>query len=160
MQSVYKDTLVGLDITDWCLKTTTIMKFSLAFVAVLAATAAAEMSAQQKHHCEQYTSIFENDTTELQYAYVENIHDGRGYTSGRAGFTTGTGDAVVVVKKYTAHKAHNPLAKFIPELERLAKHESGDVSHLHGYPEAWREATKDSLFRKVQDEVSDNMYYR
>ena len=121
--------------------------------------AAAEMTAQQKHHCEEYTSIFENDTTELQYAYVENIHDGRGYTSGRAGFTTGTGDAYEVVKKYTAHKKNNPLAHFLPELEKLAHSGSGSVANLHGYETAWKEAAKDQEFRLIQDEVSDEMYY-
>ncbi|CAG2123051.1 unnamed protein product, partial [Medioppia subpectinata] len=110
--------------------------------------------------CEEYTSIFENDTIELQYAYCENIHDGRGYTSGRAGFCTGTGDAVVVVRKYTAKKPSNPLAKFLPELEKLAKSGSGDTSKLGGYVNAWKEAAKDSEFRKVQDEVADEMYYK
>lgn len=96
---------------------------------------------------------------ELQYDYVENIDDGRGYTCGRAGFTTATGDAYVVVKKYTAKKHNNPLAKFLKELEKLADDESDDVSHLKGYPHAWREAAKDKLFRAVQDQVVDEMYY-
>jgi chitosanase len=137
------------------------MKFSLLFVlAFIAFTAEAELTKEQKKRCEEYTSIFENDTIELQYAYVENIHDGRGYTSGRAGFTTGTADALEVIKKYTAKKPGNPLAKFIPELETLAKKSSGDVTHLSGYPAAWKECAKDAVFRQTQDEVSDEMYYR
>lgn len=135
------------------------MKILLLVLALLGA-ALAEMTADQKHRCEQYTSIFENDTTDLQYAYVEDIHDGRGYTSGRAGFTTGTGDAVEVVKKYTALKKTNPLAKFVPELEKLAKAESGSVANLAGYAAAWKEAAADPDFRKVQDDVSDEMYYK
>lgn len=137
------------------------MKFAVGFLLfATVVVVSAKLNHDQKHRCEEYTSIFENDTTELQYAYVENIHDGRGYTCGRAGFTTGTGDAVEVVKKYTHHKANNPLAKFIPELEKLAKSGSGSTKNLHGYPEAWKEAAKDSEFRKVQDEVSDEMYYK
>lgn len=135
------------------------MKTVFLVIALLGAVAA-EMTAQQKHRCEQYTSIFENDTTELQYAYVENIHDGRGFTAGRAGFTTGTGDAYEVVKKYTAHKHSNPLAHFLPELEKLAKSSSGSVAHLSGFETAWKEAAKDPEFHKIQDEVSDEMYYR
>ena len=139
------------------------MKFSLVFVlSFIAFVVEAELPKDAKHRCEQYTSVFENDTTELQYAYVENIHDGRGYTAGRAGFTTGTADAYEVVKKYTAKKANNPLAKFLPELERLAKEgkTDGEVSKLTGYPAAWKEAAKDVVFRETQDEVSDEMYYR
>lgn len=134
------------------------MKCAVFFLA-LVSVVCAEMSHHQKHRCEQYTSIFENDTTELQYGYVENIHDGRGYTCGRAGFTTGTGDAVVVVKHYTRSKPNNPLAKFVPELERLARAESGSTKNLHGFKHAWIEAAKDPEFRKAQDEVSDAMYY-
>ena len=120
----------------------------------------AEMTPAQKAICEQYTSIFENDTTELQYAYVEHMQDGMGYTSGRAGFTTATCDALDVVKRYTKHKANNPLAKFIPEMERLCKLMSDDVTHLNEYPDGWKECAKDPLFRRVQDEVSDDLYYR
>jgi chitosanase len=77
------------------------MKFSLLFVLTfIAFTAEAELTKEQKKRCEEYTSIFENDTIELQYAYVENIRDGRGYTAGRAGFTTGTADALEVIKKF------------------------------------------------------------
>ena len=38
------------------------------------------------------TSCFENSTKTIQYGYVEALNDGRGYTAGKAGFTTGTGD--------------------------------------------------------------------
>lgn len=118
------------------------------------------MSPAEKHRCEQYTSIFENDSTDLKYEYCENIHDGRGFTSGRAGFCTGTGDAVVVVRKYTHKKANNPLAHFLPELEKLAKSGSASTHNLNGYCSAWHQAAQDGEFRKTQDEVSDEMYYK
>ncbi len=138
-----------------------IMKFSLLFsLTFIVSTFGAELTPEQKRRCEQYTSIFENDTIELQYAYVEPLDDGRGYTSGRAGFTTATGDALEVVQKYTAQKANNPLAKYLPELKRLAKAESGSIKNLGGYVDAWKLAAKDPLFRQVQDEVSDQLYYR
>ncbi len=71
----------------------------------------------QKRRCERFTSVFKNGTFELQYACVEHLPDGRGYTSGRAGFTTAAGDALELVQKYTAIKADNPLAKYLPELQ-------------------------------------------
>src|SRR5688572_10409507 len=43
----------------------------------------------QKRRAEAITSILENDTPKLQYAYAEALDDGRGITPGRAGFTTG-----------------------------------------------------------------------
>src|ERR1041385_503456 len=39
-------------------------------------------------------SVFENGTIELQYAYVEDLGDGRGYTCG-LGFTTADRKSVV-----------------------------------------------------------------
>ena len=51
------------------------------------------LTSDQKRRAEELTSIFENDTIELQYAYTEDLHDGRGITSGRVGFTTRDGDA-------------------------------------------------------------------
>ncbi len=36
-------------------------------------------------------SSFENSTTDLQYGYIENIGDGRGYTAGRAGLPQARG---------------------------------------------------------------------
>ncbi|MFH7027560.1 MAG: chitosanase [Heteroscytonema crispum UTEX LB 1556] len=114
----------------------------------------------QKRRAEQFTSIFENDTIELQYDYVEDIGDGRGFTCGRAGFTTATGDAVEVVQLYTNNKSDNPLAKYLPELKRLAKEESDDTSNLDGFENAWKKAAKDSAFRAAQDEVVDKLYYQ
>ena len=45
-------------------------------------------------------SSAENSDTDysLQYGYIEDIGDGRGYTAGIIGFTTGTGDLPDVVE--------------------------------------------------------------
>ncbi|QTI42620.1 chitosanase [Streptomyces nojiriensis] len=64
-------------------------------------------------------SLFGNSTTEIQYGYAKNIRDGRGVTAGRAGFTTGDGDALKVIEAYAVRSADNPLSRFIPELRRL-----------------------------------------
>ena len=136
------------------------MKLSLVFViCFLAFTIEANLTKEQKRRAEQFTSIFENDTIELQYAYCEDIDDGRGFTSGRAGFCTGTGDAYEVVKKYTEKKKDNPLAKYLPELKILAQKGSPETKNLPNYCKAWSEAAKDKLFHDVQDEVVTEMYY-
>ena len=119
------------------------------------------LTPEQKRRAEQFTSIFENDTIELDYAYAEKVKgDDRGITAGRAGFTTRDGDALEVVEIYTKKVPNNVLAKFLPELKRLAKEESDDTSHLKGYIDAWKEAAKDSVFRSAQDQVVDKEYYQ
>ncbi|MCD9023118.1 chitosanase [Cohnella silvisoli] len=123
-------------------------------------SAAAGLDAEYKARAEAITSVFENGTTELQYGYAENLNDGRGITSGRAGFTTGTGDAYVVVKRFTDLVPENPLAQYLSELERLnTASQKDDVSGLSGYIEAWRSLGNDSTFRQVQNDVVDEMYY-
>src|SRR3954449_672560 len=77
------------------------------------------VDAERKHRAAQITSTFENATLELQYDYVENIGDGRGITAGRAGFTSGTGDLLLLVRRYTEEVPDNPLARYIPALEAV-----------------------------------------
>ena len=104
----------------------------------------------QKAKAAALTSIWENSTPVLAYGYSQDIGDNRGYTSGRAGFCTGTGDAIVVVQCYAAAKPGNALAKFIPELVRLEKlfvssngMLQGDISGLVGYDNAWKASGTD-----------------
>ncbi|MEC0251175.1 chitosanase, partial [Bacillus halotolerans] len=104
--------------------------------------------------------IFENGTTEIQYGYVEPLGDGRGYTCGRAGFTTATGDALEVVEVYTKAVPNNKLKKYLPELRRLAEEESDDISNLKGFASAWRSLGNDKDFRAAQDKVNDRLYYQ
>jgi len=119
------------------------------------------LTAEQRRRADQIISAFENSTTQIQYGYAENLHDGRGVTSGRAGFCTGTGDAVIVVEKYTQRKPGNSLAGFLPELRRLAAAGSDDTSRLPepDYITAWGEEARDRTFRDVQDEVVDDLYF-
>ena len=114
----------------------------------------------QKHRAEAMTSLFENSTQTLQYGYIENIHDGRGYTAGRAGFTTATGDLVEVVRDYTAKVPKNSMAGLLPRLDTLAHAVSDDVTGLERLPNAWTKAAKDPTFRQVQDDVVDRLYYQ
>ena len=118
------------------------------------------MTHDQKRRAMQITSVFENGDPQFHYDYVENINDGRGYTSGRVGFTTGTGDAYQVVKRYTDQVPNNQLAKYLPRLKELNNSENASVSGLEGYAQAWAQAAKDPLFRQAQDNEVDEVYYR
>ena len=120
---------------------------------------AAGLDAERRLRADRIVSLFENDTIEIQYAYVEALDDGRGYTAGRAGFTTATGDALRVVERYAADVPDAALAAFLPRLTELAAAEDGSLEGLEGYPEAWAEAAGDERFRAAQDEVVDELYF-
>lgn len=120
----------------------------------------ANLSSAQKKRAEQITSVFENDDIRLRYDSCENIGDGRGFTAGRAGFTTGTCDAIDVIEKYGRKKPNNGLAKYLSELRRLCSRNSDSTSKLVGYCEQWKQAARDAEFRKAQDQVVDELYYK
>lgn len=101
-------------------------------------------------------SVFENATTEIQYGYIQNLHDGRGYTAGRSGFTSATDDLLEVVTRYTAKNPHNPLARLLPALR--AVNGSASTAGLHDLPAAWQASASDPSFITTQDEVNDALY--
>jgi hypothetical protein len=93
-----------------------------------------------------------------QYAYLEDIGDGRGYTGGIIGFCSGTGDMLDLVRYYTKLKAANPLAKFIPALVKV----NGSDSHSglgDGFEAAWKQAAADPTFQKAQNDERDRVYF-
>jgi chitosanase len=119
-----------------------------------------EMTPEQRRRADQIISVFENETQEMQYGYTEELGDGRGLTAGRAGFTTATGDLVLVVQRYVDRAPDSPLKHYLPRLLELAEAEDGSTDGLEGLSEAWEEAADDPLFRTVQDEISDELYYQ
>ncbi|MPV88619.1 chitosanase [Georgenia ruanii] len=116
------------------------------------------VDAARKARAAQITSTFENSTLDLQYGFAENIGDGRGITAGRAGFTSGTGDLLLVVRRYADLKPGNVLAKYIPALEEVDGSDS--MAGLDGFAAAWGQAAKDPAQRRLQDEVVDELYFR
>jgi chitosanase len=123
----------------------------------------------QKHKAEMLTSIWENSTTILQYGYCENIADGRGFTSGRAGFCSGTGDAVLVVRCLAERVGSaNRLARYLPALTELetAFEDSGDdqadtstLERVGSYCKDWSATADDAAFRECQDAVVAQLYF-
>lgn len=111
----------------------------------------------RKRRAAQITSTFENSTTELQYAYAENIGDGRGITAGRAGFTSATGDLLLMVRRYTKLKPDNVLAKYLPALTAVKATDS--EAGLDGFTEAWAQAAADPAHRALQDDLVDELYF-
>ena len=78
----------------------------------------------QERRVEAVVSLFENSELAPVYDYIEDIKDGRGFTAGKIGFTTGTGDLLLVVKEYLKL---NPSAdpewkKLLPSLQEKSDH--------------------------------------
>lgn len=93
-----------------------------------------------------------------QYGYIEDIRDGRGYTAGIIGFTSGTGDMLELVQAYTTQVAGNPLAIFLPALRKVngtASHDALDPSFVA----AWKAAAQLPEFRVAQDNERDRSYF-
>jgi chitosanase len=101
-------------------------------------------------------SIFENSTPLIQYAFIANLNDGRGYTAGRAGFTSGTGDLLEVVKVYQSLASDNVLVKYLPAL--LLVSGSDSVAGLEALPQDWALAAGDARFVAAQDSVNERLY--
>lgn len=104
-------------------------------------------------------SSAENSSTDYaeQYAYIEDIGDGRGYTAGIIGFTTGTGDLLEVVERYTELKSKNELKKYIPALEQVNGTDSHDGLG-NTFEKAWRHAAKSEEMIQAQNDILDEQY--
>jgi chitosanase len=101
-------------------------------------------------------SLFENDNINPNYAYIEYLPDGRGFTFGKVGFTTATGDGFDIIREYTDSVKDSKLVYYLDELKKLAKKNSDDTTGLIGFADAWRnEAEKTKYF---QDKVAFELY--
>ena len=112
--------------------------------------------ARQVEMEDRLVSAFENATLDIQYGYIANLDDGRGYTAGRAGFTSGTGDLLLVVQRYAQLAAGNALEKYLPALRKV--NGSDSVAGLDGMETAWANAAKDPKFKLAQDQINDEQY--
>jgi chitosanase len=106
-------------------------------------------------------SSAENSTLDWrsEYGYIEDLRDGRGYTAGIVGFCSGTSDMLAVVTEYTRRNPGNELAGYLPALRAVDGTDSHDGLDP-GFPDAWRAAAAgDPVFRKVQEDARDRMYF-
>ncbi|KAK9710776.1 hypothetical protein K7432_008221 [Basidiobolus ranarum] len=111
------------------------------------------------------TNSFEHSTTTIEYDHCRDIGDGRGYTCGSIGFTTGTGDALILVEDYEKSKGtKTSFAPFNTELGRLSNRtdcggSNSDITGLIGFDQAWKRESCDEKFRRAQDKLADTMYF-
>ncbi len=92
-----------------------------------------------------------------QYTYIEDIGDGRGYTAGIIGFTTGTGDLLDVVERYTELKPENNLKEYIPALKQVNGTDSHDGLG-DAFVEAWVDAAQSQEMIQAQNDILDEQY--
>lgn len=97
----------------------------------------------------QIVSCNENSSTKPNYAYIEDLGDGRGYTCGIGGWTTADGDILNIVKLWA------PFAMFIPMLQKLSDDGSDSTDELdaHSFKGIWAAACRDQAFTALQDTV-------
>lgn len=106
-------------------------------------------------------SSAENSTLnyQKQYAYIEDIGDGRGYTAGIIGFTTKNGDLRQVVLRYQKLRPNNELTAYLPAL----KQDLGTNSHKglgKSFVKAWKKAASDKKFVQAQNDILNQQYMK
>jgi chitosanase len=117
-------------------------------------------SPAKKEFAMELVSSAENSSLDwkAQYAYIEDIGDYRGYTAGIIGFCSGTSDMLELVTAYTATEPNNPLASYLPALEKVNGSDSHDGLDP-GFTAAWAKAALDPVFQKAQDTERDTVYF-
>lgn len=108
----------------------------------------------------QLVSSAENSSLDwkAQYKYIEDIGDGRGYTGGIIGFTSGTHDMLELVQYYSQIAPNNILAKYIPALQKV----DGTDSHTGlgaAFEKDWVTAASDPKFQQAQNDERDRTYF-
>ena len=102
------------------------------------------------------SNVFEVGGPEPDYAYVENLGDGRGYTVTQYGFCTYNSEVAQVIDRYAAHVPTTPLKRFLPQLPPVKW--SGQA--LDGFPTAWlKEIKASTLLGRACDEEADVLYF-
>jgi chitosanase len=104
-------------------------------------------------------SIAENSTINWQnaYTYIENINDGRGYTCGLVGFTTGTHDLLMVVQELQKRAPDHDLVRYIPALKRVDGTDS--TAGLDDFFKAVKTLKSDEHWKMAQWAILMKLYW-
>jgi chitosanase len=104
------------------------------------------------------TNVFEVGSPEPDYAYVENLGDGRGFTVTQYGFCTYNDEVSWVINRHARDMPDTPLKQFLPYLPPLAK--GTGTAGLAGFPRAWREEARSSKsLAAACDEEANRLYF-
>lgn len=117
----------------------------------------AEMpDAQLVRRIKAISNIFEVGQPEPNYAYVEDLGDGRGYTVTQYGFCTYNSEVTQVINRYLAQVPDSPLKRFLAELPP----EKWTDQELDDFPHVWRNEIHASKFLgNACDEEANVLYF-
>jgi chitosanase len=140
-------------------------EFLLALPAVFAGlavlprtTMATEIDPALKIRIKAITNVFEVGKPEADYAYIEDLKDGRGFTCTNYGFVTREREVAEVIKHVVAAAPGSPLKDFLPRLPPKAR--GSDTHVLHDFPAAWAAAAQDLEHLSAACElVADRIYF-
>lgn len=118
-------------------------------------------SPAKKEIAMQLVSSAENSSLnwKAQYAYIEDIGDGRGYTAGIIGFCTGCGDLLKLVEYYTKIQPTNVLSKYIPALKKIGSFDDSHAGLDPNFTKDWKTAANDTKFQQAQNDERDRSYF-
>jgi chitosanase len=143
-------------------KSPALSKLLVVLLSVLLVTASA-FAGGTKRTIQQLTSIFENSTPVFQYTFVSNIGDGRGYTFGFVGFTSGTYSGTMFIEEYQRQRRGNSLVKFLPAFRNIddGPHDSEgrnpSTQGLEDFPAAFVACGSDPAFVRAQRVLADRL---
>ncbi len=101
------------------------------------------------------SNVFEVGDPQPDYAYVEDLGDGRGFTVTQYGFCTYNSEVTQVINRFAARVPHTPLKRFLAELppQKWTDQDLGD------FPHTWRHEIRASkLLGEACDEEADVLF--
>jgi chitosanase len=102
------------------------------------------------------SNVFEVGHPQTDYAYVENLHDGRGYTVTSYGFCTGTGEVSRVIRRYQKVNPETDLGEYAD----MMPPDDEDTSTHSDFAEVWRNEVHSSpLLAQVCEQVANKIIY-
>ena len=104
------------------------------------------------------SNVFETGTPATDYAYVEDLKDGRGLTVTSNGFCTYVDEVSKVIKRYDSLVPETVLSGYLLFLPPAG---SGvELAKLDGFAEAWRQENGVSgLLASICEKVADQLYF-
>ena len=119
---------------------------------------------KQKSTILSLTNVAENSQTRFAWGYAENINDGRGITFGIAGFTSGTYDGTILIRRIKELDPANVLASYLPAFEAIdASPHVGDktdnITGLGNFISDFNAHGSDPKVQQAQLEKIDELYW-
>ena len=132
---------------------------ALAGIAVLPRmTLASDLDPALKARIKSITNVFEVGKVEADYAYVEDLKDGRGFTVTNYGFVTKEREVADVIARLLAKVPDAPLKAFLPRLPPKAR--GANTKALKDFPAAWMSAANASAdLADACEQVADKLYF-